>query len=298
MAHLQSPRWKGNINRVGIEDLEIPIQVHDGNQVLHLLSMVNAMVSLDKTEHRGIHMSRIYFALHDHLKDTVLNLPTVKKLLHLLIESQAGISQRAYLKIQWKWPVQRTTLKSQLKGWRCYPVFYEGTLSHQGEGETVMGLELTYSSTCPCSAHLSREIIQKKFREKMASHAMSTDAIHDWLGKEHSMAATPHAQKSRAIVRLTVEEEQQSLLELIDEIENSLGTPVQTAVKREDEQEFAQMNSRNLMFVEDAARCIAHALQKKPWIKDYQVYVKHFESLHPFDVACYVDKNYMQKKNM
>ena len=48
----------------------------------------------------------------------------------------------------------------------------------------------------------------------------------------------------------------------IDRIESSLKTPVQAAVKREDEQEFARLNGQNLMFCEDAARRLQHELDK------------------------------------
>ena len=42
-------------------------------------------------------------------------------------------------------------------------------------------------------------------------------------------------------------------------MEAALGTPVQTAVKREDEQAFARLNGRNLMFCEDAPRADSSA---------------------------------------
>ena len=42
-------------------------------------------------------------------------------------------------------------------------------------------------------------------------------------------------------------------LDLIDRIEDALKTPVQTAVKREDEQAFALLNGENLMFCEGVA---------------------------------------------
>ena len=44
------------------------------------------------------------------------------------------------------------------------------------------------------------------------------------------------------------------LTDLIDDVEAALGTAVQTAVKRADEQAFALANGQNLMFCEDAAR--------------------------------------------
>ena len=51
---------------------------------------------------------------------------------------------------------------------------------------------------------------------------------------------------------------------LIDRVEQALGTPVQTVVKREDEQAFARLNGENLMFCEDAARRMAAALAADP----------------------------------
>ena len=48
---------------------------------------------------------------------------------------------------------------------------------------------------------------------------------------------------------------------LINTLEDELKTPVQAAVKREDEQEFARLNGQNLMFCEDAARKIKALLE-------------------------------------
>ena len=71
-------------------------------------------------------------------------------------------------------------------------------------------------------------------------------------------------------------------------VEASLGTPVQTAVKREDEQAFAELNAANLMFCEDAARRVAGALSHDERIDRYEVRVAHFESLHPHDAVARV----------
>src|SRR3546814_18432134 len=67
---------------------------------------------------------------------------------------------------------------------------------------------------------------------------------------------------------------------LVDAIEAALGTPVQTAVKREDEQAFARLNAENLMFCEDAARRVAAALPADERIERFDATVPHFESLH------------------
>ena len=301
----QIPFVPGQIDKVGIEDLEMPIKIQNGSRTLPLPARISAMVSLDKEQTRGIHMSRIYLKLHDFLEQRTLSLKALQELLSLLVKSQKGLSQKAYLKFEWKWPVQRKALKSDsLKGWRTYPVFYEGHLLADNQIELIMGFWITYSSTCPCSASLARALIQKKFQkdfsiktnsslkktEKHQQNLVDKQKIFQWLGEESSISATPHAQKSQAFIKLKVKKEEQSFMALINEVEKTLGTPVQTAVKKVDEQEFARLNSENLMFSEDAVRRIKALLNQKNWVKDFYIHVRHFESLHPFEVACHATK--------
>ena len=75
---------------------------------------------------------------------------------------------------------------------------------------------------------------------------------------------------------------------MIDAIEHALGTPVQSAVKREDEQAFARLNGANLMFCEDASRRIAATLEASEDVEAFRVRVQHEESLHPHDAVSVV----------
>jgi len=72
--------------------------------------------------------------------------------------------------------------------------------------------------------------------------------------------------------------------------EGALKTPVQTAVKREDEQEFARLNGSNQMFCEDAARRLKNALNAQSEYLDFWVRVEHIESLHAHDAVAMVTK--------
>ena len=112
-----------------------------------------------------------------------------------------------------------------------------------------------------------------------------------WLGTEQGIVATPHAQRSvaRLLVRL-VDGASFNLLDTLDRVEQALGTAVQTAVKREDEQAFALANGCNLMFCEDAARRIQKALDVDERLADFHVRVEHQESLHPHDAVAYASK--------
>ena len=62
-------------------------------------------------------------------------------------------------------------------------------------------------------------------------------------------------------------------------------TPVQTAVKREDEQEFARLNGENSMFVEDALRTMKKALNSFDSLESFEIKTHHFESLHAHDAV-------------
>jgi len=64
-----------------------------------------------------------------------------------------------------------------------------------------------------------------------------------------------------------------------------LGTAVQTAVKRADEQAFALANGQNLMFCEDAARRLHKALRQLEWSTAFKLRVEHAESLHAHDAV-------------
>ena len=73
-------------------------------------------------------------------------------------------------------------------------------------------------------------------------------------------------------------------------IEDSLQTPVQAAVKREDEQEFARLNGQNLMFCEDAARRLQYSMNKAQGYDDFWLKINHLESLHAHDAVSITTK--------
>jgi len=104
--------------------------------------------------------------------------------------------------------------------------------------------------------------------------------------------ATPHSQRSTAEVRVRLAPGFDfPIVDVIDLVEDALKTPVQTAVKREDEQAFALANGQNLMFCEDAARRIQRVLDADERIADFHVRATHHESLHPHDAVAVATKS-------
>ena len=279
------------LDRVGMSNIECPVIIKIGDNLSQLAAgRADAYVSLDEPQ-KGIHMSRLFLSLTSALGEEPVSPSLISRIANGFLRSHEGISQSAHLKLNFELMLQRPALLSNNKGWRSYPVSLWATATSAGvEG----GLELVvrYSSTCPCSAALSRQLIQNKFAESFApAHDLTREEVLSWLGREESIAGTPHGQRSEGKVRLllsTLPTDLSFLVSIIERLENALQTPVQSAVKREDEQEFARLNAANLMFAEDAVRRISAVVSRDPLFKGTACEVAHLESLHPHDAVAKV----------
>lgn len=293
IANEVSAEIAGSLDWVGMNDIEMPVRIEDdADNLIQSTALVTAYVNMTDPSVRGIHMSRLYLHLDQIFTERPLSPSTLRQLLRAFLESHEGLSDRALIRVDFDYVTRRPALASDNEGWRRYPVSMIGVLE-DGEFSLEMGLEILYSSTCPCSAALSRQLIQDEFLRTFGD-AETVDAgeVAEWLGTEDGVLATPHSQRSAAEirVRLLPTFEMFPIVELIDEVENALKTPVQTTVKREDEQAFALLNGRNLMFCEDAGRRVRAALNKDDRILDFWARCTHYESLHPHNAVSVVTK--------
>ena len=278
----------GKLEWVGMNDIELPVRIEDdqGN-LIQSTARVTAYVNLKDPDVRGIHMSRLYLHLDQAFGERPLTPATLRQLLRSFLDSHEGLSDRALVRVDFDYVIRRKALVSDNVGWRRYPVSMIGILEGQ-EFALEMGLEVLYSSTCPCSAALARQLIQDQFKKDFSSEStVDFEKVHQWLGTEEGILATPHSQRSAAELRmrLTPTFQMFPIIELIDEVENSLKTPVQATVKREDEQAFAELNAANPIFVEDAARLFCQQLQADVRVGDFRVIASHQESLHSHDAV-------------
>ncbi|MEJ2400728.1 MAG: GTP cyclohydrolase FolE2 [Xanthomonadales bacterium] len=288
-----APMAAGKLDWVGMNEIEMPVRIEDDKGgLIQSSALVTAYVNLTDPDVRGIHMSRLYLHLDQGFGARPLNPGTLRQLLRSFLDSHEGLSDRALIRVDFDFVTRRPALASDNEGWRRYPVSMIGILE-DNEFSLEMGLEILYSSTCPCSAALARQLIQEQFDTDFAgSDQVDFDRVREWLGSEGGVRATPHAQRSAAEmrVRLTPTFQMFPIVELIDEIENALKTPVQATVKREDEKAFAELNGSNLMFCEDAGRRIQTALNTDERILDFWVRCTHYESLHPHNAVAVVTK--------
>lgn len=272
------------INWVGMDRIAIPVIVN--GEVC--LAKADVYVNILDPSAKGIHMSRLFLALEDNLAKKELTLPRLKKTLDHLIESQAGLSDCVQLSLKWEQPISRKALLSDYYGWKSYPMSIQ-MRKIAGEYKCVTGFSLYYSSTCPCSSALARQLVQKEFKKKFGKSKLHFDEVYNWLGQ--NQIAAPHSQRSRADIKLLLDcGSALDFLKYIDAIETVLKTPVQTAVKRADEQEFARLNGENLMFVEDALRRMKDTLERFTEVKNFRIKTQHFESLHQHNASGIIAK--------
>jgi GTP cyclohydrolase I len=276
---------------VGMERIALPLAIPGANGApLQVAASADVFVDLVEPDARGIHMSRLYLRLQDALVAEAITPAGLRRVLQDCIDSQEGLSTRARIVLRYEQLLRRQALASDNAGWKRYPVEIDATLA-DGHLVLTLAFAVEYSSTCPASAALSRQLNAERFAgDFAAARPLSTGVVRDWLASERGLAATPHAQRSRADVRIRLQPSfgQLSIESLVDAIEAALGTPVQTAVKREDEQAFARLNAENLMFCEDAARRVAAALTADARIERFDATVSHFESLHAHDAVARV----------
>ncbi|MEM6824797.1 MAG: GTP cyclohydrolase FolE2 [Pseudomonadota bacterium] len=248
------------IQHVGISNFRLPIRYHTrDNGDLTLETSVTGTVSLE-AEKKGINMSRIMRSFYAHAEST-FSFEVIEAALDDYKRDLESFDAR--IQMRFSFPMKVESLRSGLTGWQYYDIALE-LVERGGVRQKIMHVDYVYSSTCPCSLELSE-------------HARAT----------RGQLATPHSQRSVARVSVELEPEQCCLWfeDLVDLCRAAVPTETQVMVKREDEQAFAELNAANPIFVEDAARLYAEALQDDPRVGDFRVVASHQESLHSHDAV-------------
>ena len=276
----------GKLDWVGMADIELPFLFESRDLApINVNAKARAFVNLHKEDAKGIHMSRLFLALDTLSTEQQVNPQTIAQALDSFISSHEGLSDQAKIEFKFELPLRRKSLLSGKTGWKSYPLTIEAKID-RGVLSFELSLDVTYSSTCPCSAALARQLIQQAFVEQFDQQALNHEQILNWLGSTDGIVATPHSQRSIANVKIKLDSNitEFDIVSLINTLEDELKTPVQAAVKREDEQEFARLNGQNLMFCEDAARKIKAVLEDAQYA-DYWLQINHYESLHAHDAV-------------
>ena len=272
---------------VGMEQIAVPLTINQDQKPQTVTAKANVYVSLDDVKAKGIHMSRLH-AIINQLAYSEFGQQTIDSLLAQMVESQSGLSNSSKLELGFELLLAKDSLLSEKTGFQSYPVHISAQ-QKATERQYKLTLTIPYSSTCPCSASLSRQLYAQAIEQQFNQQQIDKQQLLNWV--EQTSVATPHSQRSYAKIDIDLADGQwPSLPDLIMQIEQAIATPVQTMVKRVDEQEFARLNATNLMFVEDAARKLKSFMQQATWALDYKIKVDHRESLHAHNAVAFAEK--------
>ena len=284
-----APGSRRRLDWVGMDGVQaVASVIVDGRPAL-LPATCEVTVSLDDLDSRGIHMSRLYLRVQDALEKG-LTPGRVRAVLADMLASHEVESRSAFLDVALTLPVRQPSLTSGESGWRHYPVRAGGRLTPDGLTLTA-AVRVEYSSTCPCSAALSRDLTAAALADRFGEGgSVPLEELADWLAEPGAIAGHPHSQRSVADLSVTLADGADSFgwPDLIESAEATLSTATQGAVKRADEREFARLNAENPMFCEDAARRLVGAVEAVPHVAAYEIAVRHLESLHPHDAVARV----------
>ncbi|MGH1438911.1 MAG: GTP cyclohydrolase FolE2 [Cellvibrionaceae bacterium] len=294
VAATQPAQQNGTLDWVGMSRIALPLSIKDahlGNYNAN--AFVETYVNLINPQVKGIHMSRLYLLLAEFAKEDVLTIQNLSTFLKDKLASHQDISDSTCLQVDFDYFINQPALKSEYSGWKDYPASIRATF----DGDKVnieLSVKVPYSSTCPCSAALSRQLLQQAFADDFAdSDSVDKETVEKWLRSDRGSVATPHSQRSYANIIVKLDDSYKDgfpVSELIGVAESALKTAVQTAVKREDEQEFARLNGANQMFCEDAARRVKNSLNAQKQYTDFWVRIEHIESLHAHDAVAIATK--------
>lgn len=286
-SHIHTP-----INWVGMDNIDLPLCLAEQHPSIYssLPTQACFQVDIGNATSKGVHMSRLYQLLGELAAVEPITPATLLELLNqAILGQQEAQASQARLILSFNLLLKRPALlSSDLGGWKSYPVQLHAQLSPAGFKLTTE-VKVGYSSTCPCSAALARQLLTEHFTASFATaDSCNVEQVAHWL-QEHGSFATPHSQRSQATVSVSIAQgcAEFGLVALINCIEEALATPLQTAVKRIDEQEFARLNGHNLMFVEDAVRRMQQALSGR--YTEFSATARHLESLHAHDAIASIE---------
>ncbi|NBC97219.1 MAG: GTP cyclohydrolase I FolE2 [Deinococcus-Thermus bacterium] len=248
------------IQQVGISNFRLPLRMgrRDGGELV-LETSVTGSVSLE-AEKKGINMSRIMRSFYAEAAERA-GFDVADAVIDAYKRELGSLDARLAMRLSY--PMEVEALRSGLSGWQYYDVALE-VAEHGGERLRALHLDYVYSSTCPCSLELSE-------------HAR----------RERGQLATPHSQRSVARLSMALEPgaPEMTVEDAVELCRRAVPTETQVMVKREDEQAFAELNAANPIFVEDAARLFAEALEGDGRVGDFRVVASHQESLHSHDAV-------------
>jgi GTP cyclohydrolase I len=271
---------------VGMQGIDLPVTVAEPGYWRELHARADVQVDLPAAHVKGIHMSRLYRQLDSLAEESALSALALRHALQAMIDSHLDCQSRsARLRLSLDLLTQRPALVTQIcRAGSPIPCAWT---PRWRRACSSCGCRWAWAIPRPAPArrHCRASCWSRAFAGLCGRALVEPDQVASWLRRHGTLATAQPAQRGQVSVDLACDAPDLGILPLIARVEQALGTPVQTAVKRADEQAFAALNGRNLMFVEDAARRIQAAAGRR--LRPAARACAPPESLHPHDAVAW-----------
>ena len=236
------------IQRTGVTGVQLPFSIVDGEQTQRGVAQIRFTVALVDNL-RGTHMSRLLEILTDRTR-TPLKMSDVEKILLDALDKLS--TDFAAITLAFKFFTEKFSPVSQKPSLSAVDCLWSGELARGERMKFTLGLEVPFTSLCPCSKEIS------------------------------DFGA--HNQRSLCKVRLTFADADKlddiSITEFVRLIEAQGSAEIFPLLKREDEKFVTEAAYRNPKFVEDILRDTVLTLRHVDNLASFAVECENFESIH------------------
>ncbi|ADI74395.1 protein of unknown function DUF198 [Methanohalobium evestigatum Z-7303] len=268
------PKVPINLTRVGVTDVKKLVEIkRKDKRPIVLVSTFDIFVDLPSSL-KGANLSRNFEAI-DEVLEKVINMPVYE------IEQLCGdvsknlldrheYARRAEVRMKSEYVIKRQSPATELECQEVVDIFAESTAFRSESNEInvkkLIGAEVVGLTACPCA----QEIMRDEAHNELESLGVDEKTIAKFL---HEVPMATHNQRGRGIISIEVEDEEDASLEdVIEIIENSMSSSVYELLKRADEAEIVKNAHKRPKFVEDCVRTMAkNVVHKFGYLPDNSV---------------------------
>ena len=235
-----------DIQKVGVSDVHLPFLLKTKQGSFQtVLANIRLTVDLPK-EFKGTHMSRFIEVLSEWSQKPV----SYKEMCFILTDIMKRLeAQSAHLEFKFKYFIEKTAPVSGNKSLLDIDCAFIGNMSCEGEFTFIMGVNVPFTSLCPCS---------KEIAEYGA-----------------------HNQRGEMRVKIKCAKHQFIWIEDLAQMMEQQGScQVYPLLKREDEKYVTEKAYENPKFVEDILRDLVIQLRGIDKVEWFAVECENYESIH------------------
>lgn len=268
------------VNRAGVKGVKMPIAIHRKGVNFYLVCELDIFVNLPSSR-KGADMSRAIEIISTVLnrEQNIISLESFCDLLAREALKRFEYSDNVIILLRTELSLNRKSTQGR-ESIVFYPVEISHSYERNGKAKTTITSQILTMNACPCAMETTRELLRRNFS--------SLPVLPE------SLPSITHNQRNRIRVSLTFEDDpKEDLIDIIETVEDSMGGPLLSLLKRQDEGEHVLNAHMKPMFVEDIVRHVTKNFVNKfknlPGSIVLKISSESEESIHPHNAYAEIE---------